>query len=124
MFTIKLPLFVFLVAGIWLYFDRGSAIRTAVNKAVTQLVAGAELAALNAELVETRRINAWSEKQAADAAKQADAERADRIALEGQLALTANEKKEAADDLASIQALPVTEDCTVGQSLYDRLRNK
>jgi hypothetical protein len=123
-FTISLPLWVFLVAGVWLYVDRGSAIRTAVNKAVTQLVAGAELSALNAQLVEERRIRAWSDHQAEDAAKQADAERTERIALEGQLTLTASEKKESADDIAALKALPTPAGCTVDLQFYNGLRNK
>jgi hypothetical protein len=123
-FSISLPLWVFLVAGIWLYVDKTSAVRHAVNKATTQLVAGAEISALNAQLVEERRIRVWSDQQASDAARQADEERAARADLENQLKLTAIEKKESVDDIAALKALPVPIACAVDRSFYDGLRNK
>jgi uncharacterized membrane protein len=46
--SIPLPLFVLLLAGIFIYYDRESAITKAVNSAVTKLVAGSELAAKDA----------------------------------------------------------------------------
>jgi len=123
-FGITLPLWVFLVAGVWLYVDKTSAVRMAVNKAATELVAGAEISALNAQLVEERRIRTWSDKQAEDAARHADEERAARADLENQLKLTAIEKKESVDDIAALKALPVPADCAVDRSFYDGLRNK
>ncbi|AMX93605.1 MULTISPECIES: hypothetical protein [Mesorhizobium] len=123
-FSITLPLWVFLVAGIWLYFDRGSAIRTAVNKAVTELVAGAELDALNATLVEERRLRVWSDGKAEEQRKIADEERSARIELETQLTLTDAEKKEMADELAKIESSPPPADCRVDQQFLDGLRNK
>lgn len=123
-FSIALPLWVFLVAGIWLYVDKTSAVRQAVNKATTQLVAGAEISALNAQLVEARRISAWSDTQAAAAARHAGEERDARADLESQLKLTAIEKKESVDDIAALKALPVPVDCAVDRAFYDGLRNK
>jgi len=48
-FIIPVPVGVILVLSGWLYFDRNSAVREAVNKATTELVAGAELRAAEAK---------------------------------------------------------------------------
>lgn len=123
-FSIALPLWVFLVGGAWLYFDRASAVRAAVNKAVTELVAGAELDALNATLIEERRLRAWSDGKAEEQRKIADEERSARIDLETQLTITDADKKELADELAKIESSPPPADCRVDQQFLDGLRNK
>lgn len=123
-FTISVPLWIFLAGGIWLYFDRSSAIRTAVNKAVTELVAGAELDALNATVIEERRLRAWSDGKANEQRMIADEERSARIDLEAQLTITDADKKELADELAKIENSPPPADCRVDQQFLDGLRNK
>ncbi|MER8924328.1 hypothetical protein NKJ23_16125 [Mesorhizobium sp. M0184] len=123
-FKLALPVWVFLVAGAWLWIDKTSAIRTAVNKYAAELIAGAQMDALNAQLIEERRIRAWSDRKAEEAGKLADAERAARVDLEIKLTLTDSKRKGLADELAEITAHPVSGDCTVDQFLLDRLRNK
>lgn len=123
-FGITLPVWVFLVAGGWIWWDRTSAVRLAVNKAVTELVAGAELDALNARLIEERRLRDWSDGKAEEQRKIADEERAARVELETQLTLTDSEKKEMADELAKIENSPPPADCRVDQQFLDGLRNR
>lgn len=123
-FGITLPVWAFLAGGIWLYLDKASAVRTAVNGAVTELVAGAELDALNATLIEERRLRAWSDGKADEQRKIADEERSARIDLETQLTLTDAEKKEISDELAKIESTPPPADCRVDQRFLDGLRNK
>jgi hypothetical protein len=123
-FGITLPVWAFLIAGGWLYFDKTSAIRAAVNKATTELVAGAQLDALQASLAEERRLRAWSDTKADEARKIAEAEREAGVALQAQLALTAAEKKEHQDDIDATEASPLPDDGRVGQPLLDRLRNR
>lgn len=75
-FGITLPLWVFMAAGLWLWLDRGSAVRVAVNDAVKELVAGAELNAAIAKATEEQRrrqaavraLNAYRAEYAADMA--------------------------------------------------------
>ncbi len=123
-FGITLPVWVFLIAGAWLWFDKTSSVRQAVNKATAELVAGAQIDALNAQLVEERRIRAWSDGKAEQAGKIAEDERAARVDLEQQLTQTDAQKKESEDELAAIQARPVPGDCRVDQQLFDSLRNR
>lgn len=123
-FGITLPVWAFLAAGIWLYFDKTSAIRQAVNKATTEMVAGAQLDALNAQLIEERRIRAWSDGKAEEAGRIAEDERTARVDLELQLAQTDAKKKESEDDLAALKARPMPDGCVVDQFLLDRLHNK
>lgn len=123
-FGITLPVWVFLVAGAWLWFDKTSSVRQAVNKATAELVAGAQLEALNAQLVEERRIRAWSDGKAEEAAKIAADERAARVDLEQQLTQTDAQKKESDDELAALKAKAVSAGCTVDDGLLGGLRNR
>ncbi|RWP69558.1 hypothetical protein [Mesorhizobium sp.] len=123
-FRIALPVWVFLVIGAWLWIDKTSDIRTAVNTYAAELIAGAKLDALEAQLIEERRIRVWSDAKAAEASRIADAERAARVDLEITLTLTDTKRKGLADELAAIKAHPVSGNCTVDQFLLDRLRNK
>lgn len=123
-FGITLPLWLFLAAGVWLYVDKASAVRTAVHEAAAKLVAGAQIEALQAQLLEERRVRAWEDGKADEARLIADKERAARADLAVKLALTNDEKKGLEDDLAAIQSRPCTGDCVVDQLLFGRLRNK
>lgn len=123
-FTIALPVWVFLVAGAWLYFDKASAVRTAVDKAVTKLVAGAEIEALNAKLVEERRIRQWSDSKAAEASQIAESDRKALEELETHFALTAIDDRKKKDDLVQIEARPTPDGCRVDQFLLERMRNR
>lgn len=123
-FGITLPVWVFLVGGAWLWFDKTSAIRQAVNKATAELVAGAQIEALNAQLVEERRIRAWSDGKAEEAAKIAADERAARVDLEQQLTQTDSEKKVAEDEVAKLKARPAPTGCDVDQPILDGLHNR
>lgn len=123
-FGITLPLWLFLAAGVWLYVDKASAVRTAVNDAATKLVAGAEIEALQVQLLEERRVRAWEDGKADEARLVADKERAARTELATQLAITEDEKKGLADDLQAVRERESDTGCVVDQFLFDRLRNK
>lgn len=94
-FGITLPLWAFLVAGAWLWLDRTSAIRQAVNEAVTELVAGAELTAANATIEEERRRRAAAEYAIAAYTKQASEDAAADAAMTERLEqeIADNEKR-------------------------------
>lgn len=120
-FGITLPVWIFLAAGVWLWWDKTSAVRQAVDKAVTEIVAGAQLDALNAELIEQRRLRAWSDGKADEASKIANDERVARLHLETTLTLTDVDKRKAEDELAVLQARI---DGLVDQQLLDSLHNR
>lgn len=44
-FGLTIPVWLVLAVSLWVHFDKGSAVRQAVDRAVTELVAGAELEA-------------------------------------------------------------------------------
>lgn len=115
-FGVTIPLGVILAAGLWMHFDKGSAVRIAVDRAVTELVAGAEL-----EAARTR----------ADAqAKIITEQRAQMVALE-----LANERfaerlreaefdlENANDEIQDLATRPISSTCTVDGDLLERLRN-
>ncbi|SDA39317.1 hypothetical protein [Mesorhizobium qingshengii] len=120
-FGVTLPVWAFLAGGAWLWIDKVSAVRQAVDKAVTELVAGAQLDALQAEVTEQRRLRAWSDGKADEAGKIAADERSARVTLETTLTLTDAEKRKAEDDLAALQA---RDDGLVDQQLLDSLHNR
>lgn len=122
MFRIALPLWVFLAVAGWLYVDRTSAVRTAVDKAVTSLVAGAQLQALDAQLAEERRIRQWSAAKADENARIADETQSDLVDLQNQLTLTDIRRKGLADELAKLKTRTPSDH--VDQFLFERLRNK
>ncbi|CDX19966.1 conserved hypothetical protein [Mesorhizobium sp. ORS 3359] len=120
-FGITLPVWFFLAAGGWLWWDRTSAVRLAVDKAVTELVAGAQIEALKAEAAEQRRMRAWSDGKADEANKLATKEREARVTLENQLTLTDADKRKAENELAVLQG---RNDPVVDQQLLDSLHNR
>jgi len=120
-FGITLPVWFFLAAGGWLWWDKTSAVRLAVDKAVTELVAGAQLEALKAEAVEQRRMRAWSDGKADEANQVAANEREARVSLETKLTMTDAGKRKAEHELAVLQG---RDDGVVDQQLLDSLHNR
>lgn len=120
-FGITLPVWFFLAAGGWLWWDKTSAVRQAVDKAVTELVAGAQIEALKAEATEQRRMRAWSDGKADEANQVATKEREARVTLETQLTLTDADKRKAEHELAVLQG---RDDGVVDQQLLDSLHNR
>lgn len=54
-FTVPIPLIAIAAALIWTQIDKTSSVRRAVDKAMTQAVAGAQIASLEARLAERER---------------------------------------------------------------------
>lgn len=114
---VTIPLGVIIAAAIWWQIDKGSAIRTAVDRAVTELVAGEELAAAKAE---TDGLRAILEEQKRRAALADIA----RKQFETQMAEAERQAGELADELADIQSRPVNDACLVDGGILDRLPNR
>lgn len=85
---IPIPLAVIVAAGLWVHFDKASAIRKAVDNAVTDLVAGAQIEAAKARTAEIERqrnqqaivFEEFRKRRAAE--QRVDAEREERHAKE------------------------------------------
>lgn len=115
-FGITLPVWLFLAAGGWLYLDRGSAVRQAVDHAVTELVAGAELEAERAKSAALETINAELRG------------RANALALANgrfsqSLAAAQTSLESANGQIAELLMHPVNDACAVDPDILGRLRS-
>lgn len=116
-FGITIPLGVVLAAGLWVHFDKSSAVRSAVDRAVTALVADAEIKAAKAEAEAQRRIAAEYQRQA---------ERA-RMASDQFAALLAESRAREEglqDEIDELAAAPVNDACIVDGGILGRLHNR
>ena len=116
-FGITIPIWLILGVGLWVHVDKGSAVRLAVDRAVKELVAGAEIEAARAETQALRLINASLQARAAalDAANS-------RFSESLQQAQTDLENANA--QLADLLSTPVNELCAVDGALLERLRSR
>lgn len=114
-FGITLPVWAFLAAGLWLWLDRTSSMRQAVDRAVTTLVDGAELEAERARVAALERI---IDRQR----ELAERDRAAMARFSDLLTASEENQKELADELAEIASAPPPDACTVDRALLDRLR--
>ena len=116
-FGLTIPLWVILLVGLWAHFDKSSAVRTAVNRAVTELVAGAELKAAQAKTQGLEKINAELRGKAA-ALETANKRFSDSLSEAQNDLETANEQ------ITDLLAKPVNLKCAVDGPLIERLRSK
>ena len=114
---ITIPIWLMLVVGGWLYFDRNSAIRQAVDQAVTQLVDGAELEAARARAEALELVNAEL-KGRAEALEGAN-QRFSESLRQAQLDL-----ENANDQITELASRPVNSDCAVDGSVFERLHSQ
>ena len=122
--VIPVPLVVILAALGWVHFDKASAVRRAVDKAVTELVAGARIAALEATVDGQKRLAMYAAMNAEEARLRAEIAEAALFELEAQLALSEEKRREFEDELAEREDDPLPDGCRVDQRLLDRLRNR
>lgn len=115
-FGITIPVGVILLAALWVHFDKGSSVRSAVDRAVIELVAGAELEAANARADAQAKIIAELRTQSTvlELANDRFAER---------LRVAEVDLENANDEIQDLVARPVSDSCTVGVDLLERLRN-
>lgn len=123
-FTVPIPVALILAALAWVQFDKSSAIRQAVNERVTEMVAGAEIAALEAKLEAKEKIAAARGAAAAEANRRLMVEINARTNLAMRLSAIQTENEILNDDLADLLSRPVAGDCAVDPDLLDRLRGR
>ncbi|VVT14969.1 hypothetical protein [Hoeflea sp. EC-HK425] len=124
MFALPIPLFVIAAAGAWLWLNQESAVLRAVHERMTEMVAGAEIATLEAKLDAEEKISAARGQVAAEANRRLMAEINARVNLSRRLAAIQTENEILNDDLADLLSYPVPRDCAVDPDLLDRLRAK
>ena len=114
-FGITLPIWLLIAAVVWFHFDKTSAVRHAVDRALTQLVHSAELEAAQARAEGLAKIVERMREQG---------ER-DRLAYQrfAELLATAEHRNGVLiDEIADMEAMPAPDSCTVDGALLDRLR--
>lgn len=116
-FGVTIPVGVILAFGLWVQFDKSSAVRKAVDRAVTELVTGAELEAAQARVQALEKINAELRGRAAalDAANHRFSER---------LQAAQSDLENANAQLTDLLSHPVNDDCVVDGGVIDRLRSR
>lgn len=116
-FGLTIPVWLILAVGLWVHFDKGSAVRQAVDRAVTELVTGAELEAAQAKVQALEQINAELRGRAAalDAANSRFSE---------SLQQAQDDLETANEQLADLLSTPVNELCAVDGGLLERLRSR
>lgn len=115
-FGVTIPLWIILAAGLWLHFDKSSAVRAAVDRAVSDLVHSAELEAAEAQI---RALNAMQ----VELQRQALRDRQALTKFADLLSAAEAEKESLYDEIAELEAMPVNDACTVDGALLERLRS-
>lgn len=121
MFGIPVPLFIIAAACTWLWLNQESAILKAVNDRVSEKVAGAEIAALEARLHAEQQIAAARAAAALEANRRLMAEIDARTRLGARLAAIETENEMLTHDLDDLLSRPVDLSCSVGPDLLGRL---
>ena len=116
-FGLTLPVWFVLCVGLWVYIDKGSAVRLAVDRAVTELVTGAELEAAQARVQALEQINT-------ELAGRATALGAANSRFAESLLQSQNDLENVNDQLADVLATPVNQLCVVDGSVLKRLRSR
>lgn len=116
-FGLTIPVWLILAVGLWVQFDKGSAVRQAVDRAVTELVTGAELEAAQARVQALQQINA--ELRGRTAALDAANSRFSESLQQAQ-----NDLETANEQLADLLSTPVNDLCAVDGALLERLRSR
>lgn len=116
-FGVTIPIGAILAVGVWVHLDKGSTVRKAVDRAVKELVTGAELEAERAKNEALKRVVSELEGQA--------------LALE-----TANKRfsenlrnarldlENANDEIKELALKPVNSQCVVDPDIFGRLLNR
>ena len=117
-FTLKIPIFLLLLISLWVYCDRHSAIRQAVDNAVVKLVAQSELAAKD-ELIALKQAQVEQLQRTVQRTEQ-------RLAEEKAANLALEAEKEAAEQTnqslkEKLDAIPTFDTPVIDQRFYDLL---
>jgi len=123
-FVVPVPVVLVLAALAWVQFDKSSAIRTAVNDRVKEMVAGAEIATLQAKLAAQRAIAARLDDVSAEAQRRLTAAVDAQLSLAMRLQAVETKNGDLNDDLDDLLSRPVAGDCAVGADILGRLRGR
>lgn len=121
--VIPIPLFVIVAGGLWLWFDTASRVRTAVDKAMRELVAGAEIDALEAKLEGERRLRMYAEGARDEARRVKAEEEKARQEFADKLVLSELESENYELEIDKLKGQPRPEGCTADDAYIGGLQN-
>lgn len=116
-FGITIPVGVILIAGLWVHFDKGSTVRKAVDRAIEQLVTGAELEAERAK-------NEALEQVVSELRGQAEALEIANQRFSENLKSARLDLENANDEIKELATRPVNDQCVVDGNVLNLLRNR
>lgn len=120
--SIPVPIIVIVAIAAWWQLDKVSAVRRAVDARVKELVAGADIAAAEAERDAARQMAAALAEEARRQAALAAAEAAARAQFEAELAAAERINTELQGQIDAILSSPPPPGCLVDGVLFERLR--
>jgi len=123
-FIVPVPLILVLAALAWAHFDKTSAVRSAVNDRVKEMVAGAEIAALEAQLAAQRDIAARLDEVSTEAQRRLSAAVDAQLSLAMRLQAAEAKNGDLNDELDDLLSRPVDRGCAVDADLLGRLRGR
>lgn len=123
-FGLTIPLWLVAAIALWVHLDKASAVRVAVDKAVTELVAGAELEAAHATAEAERKLRHFAQGQAQEARRRVRVLEDANTAFAAALAAAEAEKEDIRDAIDDLLSRPVDGACAVDADLLGRLRNR
>lgn len=122
--VIPIPLFVLVLGGLWLWIDTGSRVRAAVDKAAKELVAGAEIDALEARLEGERRLRIYAEGARDEARRVKAEEEKARQEFSDKLVLSELQSEQDAKEIEDLRKKPRPDGCIADDAYIGGLRNK
>lgn len=120
--SITVPIIVIIAIAAWWQFDKSSAVRRAVDAKVKEMVAGADIAAAEAERDAARQMAEALAEQARRQAALAAAEAEARARFEAELAAAERINTELQVQIDAILSSPPPPGCLVDGALLERLR--
>lgn len=121
---IMIPIWLIILVLGWSYIDKNWAVKKAVNNALTELVAGAELRAAAATIENEKRLRTFAEGSLVEARRRAEAAEKANEKFQEELSEKESENEELAKELEQVAAIPLSDECKPSPELLNSLRNK
>lgn len=121
--AIPIPIFVLVAGGLWLWIDTGSRVRRAVDDAVINLVAGAQIDALEAKLGAERQLRIFTEGQRDEARRVQDEREKAKQEFSDKLVLSELESENYALEIDQLKKQKRPDGCTADDAYIGGLHN-
>jgi DNA-dependent RNA polymerase auxiliary subunit epsilon len=124
MTVLPIPLGLILAAGLWIHFDKNSAIRTAVDQAIFKLVAGAQIDAANSKIEAEKTLRLFVQGQLTEQRRQTAEIQKSNQSFAERLSKAELDRESLSQELDDVLTKPTPAGCSVDDRLIERLRSK